>query len=157
MGVSGSGKSTIGKMLANKLEIPFVDADDLHPESNRFKMSQGIALTDADRWPWLDLVKRVLFEHQYQNGCIMACSALKESYREYLLNEGLNDIRWVYLKGSEELIAQRLRERKNHFFNQSLLRSQFETLEEPKNAYEIEIGESPEQICEMIIEKLQNE
>ena len=134
MGVSGSGKSTVGKALADELGWAFFDADDFHPASNVEKMARGDALSDQDRQPWLeslhDLIKTQLESNQ---SVILACSALKQSYRDALRGK-LANVRFLYLDGSFELIKRRLGGRSGHFMKADLLRSQFEALEEPTDA-----------------------
>jgi gluconokinase len=131
MGVSGSGKSTIGALLASRLQWEFEDADWLHPAANVDKMHNGIPLTDEDRLPWLDAVAAWI-DHCRRSGRhgIIACSALKRRYREILIGNRA-DVRLIYLKGAEELIARRTATRHEHFMPQSLLHSQYEALEEP--------------------------
>lgn len=147
MGVSGAGKTTIGGLLADKLSGEFVDGDDLHPQANVDKMKQGIALTDDDRWPWLDRVAKVLREHDDETPLIVACSALKKSYRRRLGE----DYHLVYLKGTSSGISQRLQDRDDHFMPGSLLESQFDALEEPENALVQDLGQPPHVIAEKII------
>ncbi len=131
MGVSGCGKSVVGLRLAEKLGARFMDADDLHPPENKAKMSAKIPLTDEDRWPWLEIVRREAIGSTPPDGCcVLACSALKRVYRE-MLTKGQEGVRVVYLHGSFELISTRLAGRKGHFMPPELLRSQFATLEEP--------------------------
>lgn len=151
MGVSGSGKSTIAKRLSADLDIPFFDADDFHPKSNIRKMSEGGALNDMDRQPWLNTLHHLLVEQSESKGAILACSALKESYRSTLSNH--LDITWVYLKGDVDLILARMKARK-HFMPESLLTSQFEDLEEPDYGITITIDEEPHQIIQTIKEKM---
>ena len=131
MGVSGSGKTTIADKLAERLSWTFEDGDRFHPASNVAKMSAGQPLTDEDRWPWLqaiaDEIDRVCNAGQH---AVIACSALKRAYREILVH-GRNDVRIIYLKGTQELIASRLARRKGHFMPPGLLDSQFKTLEPP--------------------------
>lgn len=132
MGVSGSGKTTLGQLLADRLAIPFLDADDYHPPANRHKMARGEPLTDNDRLPWLGELRRLL-ERNVSTGAVLACSALKESYRRLLIPEGVT-ARLVYLKGDRELLVRRLETRKGHFMPASLIDSQLATLEEPSDA-----------------------
>ncbi len=156
MGVSGSGKSTIGMMLARDLGCDFRDADDLHPQENRDKMHRGIPLTDEDRRPWLAAVRALI--DRYENAgtnLVIACSALKEAYRK-TLTDGVHDVRIVYLKGSIELIAQRLAARHGHFFDAALLRSQFDALEEPREAIVVDIAGTPAEIVAAIHARLAN-
>ncbi|OBK95484.1 gluconate kinase [Mycobacterium asiaticum] len=126
MGVSGSGKSTVGAALARRLEVPFEDADRLHPQANIDKMAAGEALTDADRRPWLDRVGAWLAEHR--DGGVMCCSALKRAYRDQLRGH-CDRVRFLHLDGTPELIERRMADRTGHFMPPSLLRSQFDTLE----------------------------
>jgi gluconokinase len=131
MGVSGSGKSTVGGLLASRLHWEYEDADWFHPASNIEKMHAGIPLTDEDRRPWLDAVAAWVDATRQSGGHgIVACSALKRRYRDILIGTR-NDVRLVYLKGGEALIARRIAARHEHFMPQSLLHSQFEALEEP--------------------------
>jgi gluconokinase len=146
MGVSGSGKSTIGKPLAGRLGFPFLDADEFHPPENVAKMAAGTPLTDADRRPWLALLNGKLKE---EKNAVLACSALKESYRQ-LLSQGLADCRYVHLRGSIELIRSRLADRKHRYMPASLLESQFKTLEPPANAIDVDIAQPPDRCVEQI-------
>jgi carbohydrate kinase (thermoresistant glucokinase family) len=127
MGVSGSGKSTIGALIAHRLGVPFVDADSLHPTSNIEKMASGIPLTDEDRWPWLATVGQALATAK-ETGVVVACSALRRSYREAILAEAPASV-FVHLSGSREVLASRLEGRSGHFMPSGLLDSQFATLE----------------------------
>ena len=131
MGVSGCGKSMIGAMLASRLRWEFEDADWFHPASNVEKMHNGIPLTDEDRWPWLNAIAAWIDKarRSHEHG-VIACSALKRRYRDILIGDR-SDVRLVYLKGDEELIARRIATRHGHFMPRSLLHSQFEALEEP--------------------------
>jgi carbohydrate kinase (thermoresistant glucokinase family) len=131
MGVSGCGKSTVGSLLASRLHWEFEDADWLHPTVNVDKMHNGIPLTDDDRWPWLNAVAAWIDASRHSGGrAVVACSALKRRYRDILIGDRA-DVRLVYLKGDETLIARRLATRHEHFMPRSLLHSQFEALEEP--------------------------
>lgn len=130
MGVSGSGKTHVGKLLAEALSLPFYDADDFHPLSNVAKMEQGNSLTDADRMPWLAILAGKISEWNAQGGAVLACSALKESYRVQLSENYTANVRFAYLQGSKELILNRMLAR-DHFFPPELLDSQFADLEEP--------------------------
>jgi len=152
MGVSGSGKTTIGKLLADSLNWEFSDADAFHSPENVEKMRRGIPLSEADRVPWLqDLqtaVKHWLLENK---NVVLACSALKDSYRQYLILDIDSDrLKLIYLKGSYELIQQRLQERRNHYMTEKLLDSQFDTLEEPLNALFIDVAQPPQVIVQNI-------
>jgi gluconokinase len=138
MGVCGCGKTTVGRTLAAELAWPFLDADDFHPAANVAKMRAGIALTDDDRWPWLDrLAAEMAAINARGRHAVRACSALKEAYRERLARGG--DVRFVYLKGDSATIAPRLAARAAHYMPASLLASQLATLEEPANALVVDI------------------
>ena len=155
MGVSGSGKSTIGKMLSEKLKVPFFDGDDFHPEENVRKMQAGIPLTDEDRYAWLMRLHEVASERAKQEGGIIACSALKESYRK-LLMEGIEDnVKWIFLEGEYGLIKERMLSRSAHFMPTKLLSSQFDTLEIPAYAIRINIDTTPEIIVDHIMNQLE--
>jgi gluconokinase len=155
MGVSGSGKTTIGKALAGELSWTFVDADDFHPAANIDKMRRGVPLNDEDRRPWLDALRQRIDEARDRGeNIVLACSALKHAYQEYLQREAPESIHYVHLRGSEELIRQRLAARKGHFMNPELLHSQFETLEPPGHALQVDIAPAPEVIAEEIRRKL---
>jgi gluconokinase len=131
MGVSGCGKSTIGALLASRLQWEFEDGDWFHPSSNVDKMHSGIPLTDEDRWPWLDAIAAWIDKTRRSGGhSVIACSALKRRYRDVLIGDRA-DVRLVYLKGDETLIARRVAMRHEHFMPRSLLHSQFKALEEP--------------------------
>jgi len=157
MGVSGSGKSTVAKKLAELLGWRFADGDDFHPASNVAKMSAGHPLTDDDRWPWLqaiaDEIDRVAAADEQ---IVVACSALKRAYREVLVH-GRDDVCVVYLDGSQELIAARMAARKNHFMPAGLLDSQFATLQPPgadENPISVTIDATVDDIVDAIIAKL---
>jgi gluconokinase len=157
MGVSGCGKSTVGAILAQHLEWTFEDADWFHPASNVDKMHKGIPLTDEDRWPWLDAVAAWIDKARGSGGHgVIACSALKRRYRGVLIGDRA-DVRLVYLKGDEELIARRLSTRHEHFMPRSLLHSQFEALEEPEsdeNPVTASIEPQPREIVARILSAL---
>jgi carbohydrate kinase (thermoresistant glucokinase family) len=154
MGVSGCGKSTIGALLASHLRWEFEDADWFHSASNVDKMHNGIPLTDRDRWPWLDAIAAWIEETRRSGGHgVIACSALKRGYRDVLIGDRA-DVRLVYLKGDETLIARRLATRHEHFMPQSLLHSQFEALEEPRpdeNPIIVSIEPQPREIAGRIL------
>jgi gluconokinase len=153
MGVTGSGKTSVGRLLAQQLGWEFADADDFHPSANVEKISHGIPLTDEDRAPWLERL-RIQIANWIVNGqnAVLACSALKRTYRQEL-SVG-PEVRFVYLKGSPELIAQRLRLRRGHFADEKILASQFADLEEPEAAVTVDISQTPEMIVAQIRERL---
>lgn len=159
MGVSSSGKSSIGKALAEKIGWRFADGDDFHPPANVEKQRAGQALTDADRWPWLQSIADEIDRFTAEGGkIVIACSALKRAYRVLLLH-GRQDVRIVYLHGSRELIAERMAARKNHFMPTSLLDSQFKTLEVPgpdERPITVSIDDDIDGIVDAIIEQLPN-
>ena len=142
MGVSGSGKTTIGEALAAQVGWRYLDADDYHPAANVAKMAAGVPLQDEDRWPWLEKLNVILKE---QGNAVLGCSALKESYRQRL-TAGLKDFRIAYLHGSFELLSTRAAERKHRFMPASLLKSQFEALEPPRGAIEVDVAR-PVEAC----------
>ncbi len=156
MGVSGSGKSTIGKLLAEKLGIPFFDGDDYHPAENISKMKAGVPLTDEDRYSWLIKLHDIALDKVNHGGCIIACSALKESYRKILMNGIENNFAWIFLEGTYDLIQNRLQERSTHFMPVKLLASQFDTLEIPAYAIRIAIDEKLDTIIENILNHLEH-
>jgi len=150
MGISGAGKSTVGQILANKLDCSFYDADDLHSSENIEKMRKGTPLTDADREFWLRSI-RDLIDGQKATA-VIACSALKRSYRDYL-SVPEKEVVFIYLKGEPKILRQRLATRKGHYAGPELLRSQIETLEEPENALTFNITDEPSVIVESILAK----
>jgi gluconokinase len=145
MGVSGSGKSTVGALLAERLGVDFLDADAFHPPENVAKMAAGVPLTDADRRPWLE---RLNAELGKRKDAVLACSALKESYRRTLAQD--IDCRFVHLRGPIELIRARMQHRQHRYMPASLLESQFATLEAPASAIEVNIAEAPADCVEAI-------
>ena len=154
MGVTGSGKSTIGGKLAERLGWVFLEADDFHSAANKEKMRHGIHLTEADRLPWLDAIHAELQRLDAAGkNVVLACSALNEEYRGRLV-PGL-DVKLIYLRGSRELIAQRLRQRTGHFAGEAILDDQFAVLEEPGDALIMDIRDRPEQIVEEILRNIQ--
>ena len=153
MGVSGTGKSTIGKLLSEQLGFPYFDGDDYHPEANVTKMASGTALNDDDRQGWLEKLNTLALEN-LNTGAIIACSALKKKYRETLRKEIAEQTVFIHLTGSFELIKQRLDARKGHFMSAALLQSQFDTLEPPSNEIEVSIAHDPQAICQEILAKL---
>ena len=155
MGVSGSGKSTVGKILADDLGWTFVEADDYHPSANVEKMRGGTPLDDADRRPWLAALRdRIAEACRTGENVVLACSALKHRYQDYLEQDDPPCVRYVYLEGSPELIQNRLAARTGHFMNPALLGSQFEALEPPPDALRVDITPPPEQIAADIRRKL---
>jgi len=150
MGVSGAGKTTVGRALATALGWEFHDGDELHSAASKLKMHRGVALDDADRAPWLSAIRKLILSmlSEGRDG-VIACSALKQSYRDEIVVDP-NSVKIVYLKGSKEVIAERLRNRGGHFMNPDLLQSQFDTLEEPHDAIVVEITMAPEAIVSAI-------
>lgn len=154
MGPTGCGKTTVGRLLAQKLAWPFIDADDFHPPANVAKMRQGVALDDADRRPWLEALRVAIERWRLvgQSG-IMACSALKKTYRQ-ILGVDQQTVRTVYLQGSFELLHTRIKARRNHFMPADLLQSQLDTLEPPAGGLTVDISVPPEAIVAQIINQI---
>ena len=150
MGVSGSGKNTVGEPLAQRLGWKFIDGDDYHPPENVKKMAAGIALQDEDRWPWLDRLNGIL---RQEKNAVVACSALKEAYRRRLL-AGLFPYTIVHLRGSFELIRSRVEQRKHRYMPASLLQSQFDTLEPPRDAIDVDVSADVETSLQTILAAL---
>jgi gluconokinase len=151
MGVAGCGKSTIGKLLAERLSLPFIEGDDFHSKENILKMSNGIPLTDEDRYPWLQSLSQQLQLYEQSAGTVLACSALKEDYRRVLQNGLQEKIEWIYLEGTEATLLERMKKRKNHFMPQELLQSQLSTLEKPAYAHTFSIEKDPQTIVREIL------
>jgi gluconokinase len=158
MGVTGSGKTTVGTLLAQKLGWQFADADDFHSEANKTKMAHGIPLTDADRAPWLATLRAAIEQWESQSkNVVLACSALKRSYRDQLRTpeeQKSGAVRFVYLKGDYDLIRSRLRGRQGHFATEAILKSQFADMEEPEDAITFSVDGSREEVVARIQQKL---
>ena len=153
MGVSGSGKSTIGALLARRLDRPFVDADDLHPVANKTKMAAGIPLDDDDRWPWLDVVGARLAAAPTP---VVACSALRRVYRDRLRAEAPTTL-FVHLAGHRSLVGRRVAHREHEYMPATLLASQYaalEPLEPDERGFVVDIGESPDRLVEEIVDRV---
>jgi gluconokinase len=158
MGVSGCGKTTIGEMLAKRLKCDFADADSFHSQANKDKMHKGIPLTDEDRWPLLAAIRASIEEKQADGTThVYACSALKRVYRD-ILRDGDQDVTFVYLKGTPELLRERIKTRTGHFFDPALLQSQLDTLEPPgpDEAIEVDIALTPEQIVDKVLNEVKD-
>lgn len=153
MGVSSSGKSLIGGKLAKRLDLAFFDADEFHPPDNVQKMESGKPLNDEDRLPWLQKLRRNMLQWEQTGGAVLACSALKKAYRD-ILSPPEVPVRFIYLEGSKTLIAERMKNRDDHFMPASLLDSQFEALEKPMNAVTVDIDQTPDRIVEDIIKQI---
>ena len=155
MGVSGVGKTTIGRILSGKLGWPLFDADEFHSAASIEKMRNGIPLEDADRWPWLDRMNAMLKDREGRaESVLLACSALKQAYRDRL-SKGAAELRWIYLRGRVDLIQARLEARKGHYMKAGLLESQFAALEEPGDALNVDIDDTPDAIADSILRRLQ--
>ncbi len=146
MGVSGCGKTTIGRMISAALDVPYYEGDDYHPKENVDKMSLGIPLNDEDRDGWLQRLSDLILE-KLTNGesGVLSCSALKQKYRGRLTVDP-DKVHFIYLKGSDELIRARMEKRTNHYMPAGLLKSQYEALEEPEDIFTVSIDQSPENI-----------
>jgi 6-phosphogluconate dehydrogenase len=154
MGVSGCGKTTIGKILSKEKNIPFFDADDYHPKENIKMMKEGKPLNDKNRLPWLIKINNLIKKNSQVSSCIIACSSLKKKYRSIIKKNITIPIHFIYLKGNKKLIQERIKKRKNHFMNNSLLRSQLNTLEEPSNSLIIDVNKNPKKIISIITNKI---
>jgi carbohydrate kinase (thermoresistant glucokinase family) len=152
-GVSGAGKTTIGQLLANKMNIPFFDGDDFHPKNNIEKMKAGIPLTDDDRTEWLLTLNILAYRQTQINHVIIACSALKQHYRQ-ILNNRLSNVVTIFLQGNYQTIYQRIIQRTQHFMPASLIQSQFDILEIPEADLVVDIEKSPSDILELILNYL---
>jgi gluconokinase len=149
MGVSGAGKTTVGRLLAKELGWNFCDADDFHSAANKDKMSRGVALTDEDRADWLISLRQLLNQcNATSRSVVLTCSALKQEYRNVLRVN--NEVHFVYLQGSHQQIEARMKERKGHYMKPEMLKSQFEILEEPKDALTVDISQTPKEIIKLI-------
>ncbi len=154
MGVSGTGKTTVGKLLAQKLNLPFFDGDDFHPKANVQKMRAGMPLDDIDREGWLKTLNLLAKDHE-SSGAVIACSALKKSYRD-LLKDGMGPhLDFIFLEGTFDLIKNRMEQRQGHFMPIELLQSQFDTLEAPKNAITVSVDQAPEELVAQNLKNLQ--
>ena len=153
MGVTGSGKTTLGRLLAHRLGCGFTDADDFHPAANIGKMRAGLPLTDEDRGPWLLALRAAIAAWQSRGEShVLACSALRQAYRDVLAPAG--GVVFVLLSGASDLMAARLAARPGHYMNPALLGSQFATLEVPEGAMQPDISRSPDEIVAEILSKL---
>ncbi len=153
MGVTGAGKTTIGRLLAARLGAAFLDADDFHPPENVAKMRAGTALTDADRAPWLERLNAELRARESAGGVVLACSALKASYRDVLARD-VGSVTFVHLTGARALLAERLAARRGHYMNPTLLDSQLATLQAPEGAIEVDVAATPEAIVDAVLARL---
>ena len=150
MGVTGVGKTTIGRLVADALHVPFLDADDFHSDAAKAQMHEGIPLTDAERAPWLDRINHALHEHT-ATGAVLACSALTDDYRARL-TAGLEHVRFLLLTGDPELIRRRITARLGHFAGPDLLPSQLDTLETPADAVTVNVDAEPDVVVERALD-----
>ena len=153
IGVTGSGKTTVGRLLSEKTGISFFDADNFHTTANIKKMQGGTPLTDDDRAQWLENINRLAREQMKLEGAIIACSALKENYRSILRN-GVDKVVWILLEGGYSLIYNRMKKRKGHYMPPELLQSQFDILEVPDYGLHVNVKDTPEKVVETIIDQL---
>lgn len=160
MGVSSTGKTTVGSSVAQTLNFKFIDGDDLHPRANIIKMSNGIPLNDEDRKPWLERINDAAFsiEQKSENG-IIVCSALKKAYRD-MIRQGNHNIKFLFLHGDFDLVLTRMQQRKGHFMKAEMLKSQYDTLEIPQNdetdVYHIDIDATFDVVVENTIKKIKS-
>lgn len=153
MGVSGCGKTTVGTLLANEKNIPFFDADDFHPKENIRKMKAGNPLNDNDRKPWLNILSEKIRDWNDDSGAVLACSALKKSYRKILTSK-TSAVTFIWLDGSYDLINSRMQDREGHYMPPDLLQSQFDALEPPSEAVKVSIDQPPDNILAEISQKI---
>ncbi|MFZ4476622.1 MAG: gluconokinase [Saprospiraceae bacterium] len=156
MGVSGTGKSTIGRLLAETIQLPFYDGDDYHPIENIRKMQSGQPLNDQDRQGWLETLHALAMREAHASGAIIACSALKQKYRDILENGLPGPCFWVFLSGTFETLHARMQARTQHFMPAQLLQSQLETLEPPTQALQLDIELLPGEMVERISKALKD-
>lgn len=154
MGVSGSGKTTVGKLVAERLGLAFHDADDFHSAANIAKMESGTPLTDADRQPWLEAMAAEVPKWQATGGAVLACSALRETYRQTIQSQASQPVRWVFLDGPVEVLRKRMENRKNHYMHVSMLESQLATLEKPAYGLCVSIELAAEEATNQIVRRL---
>lgn len=154
-GVSGTGKSTLGALIAERLRLPFFDADQFHPEANIAKMSAGHPLTDADRLPWLQAMADQLRRSDNEGGAVLACSALKNTYREILTVS--ESVRWIHLTGDRDLIWERMQARQNHFMKAGMLDSQIALWEKPLTGFLLDINGTPEELLDASLNYLKSQ
>lgn len=154
MGVSGCGKSTVGKRISDELALPFYDSDDYHFPENIQKMANGIPLTDEDRVPWLTLLADNIKVWEISGGAVLACSSLKQAYRDLLSSTTKKVVQFIYLKGDKTTLHQRLTSRSNHFMPETLLDSQLKTLEPPTDAITILIDNPLDEIVAQILKEI---
>jgi gluconokinase len=154
MGVSGSGKTTVGELLARRLHLPFHDGDDFHPLANVEKMAAGIPLTDADRAGWLATLAEAVAEWQKAGGAVLACSALRETYRQTLQSQAARPLQWVFLDGPNAILEARLKNRKGHYMKAQMLTSQLATLERPAYGLRVSLELTAEQAVAEVVAHL---
>lgn len=154
MGVSGSGKTTVGELLSQQTGLPFFDGDDFHPAANVAKMASGQPLTDADRAGWLADLARHIGQWEQDKGAILACSALKETYRTTLQAGAQAPLHWVFLTGSPELLRQRMQARQGSYMKANMLDSQLETLEVPAYGLHLDVAHTPQELVDAIKQTL---
>lgn len=154
-GVSGTGKSTLGALIAERLRLPFFDADQFHPEANIAKMSAGYPLTDADRIPWLQAMADQLRHSEKEGGAVLTCSALKNTYRELLTVS--ENVRWIHLTGDRDLIWERMQARQNHFMKAGMLDSQIALWEKPQTGFLLDINGTPDQLLDASLNYLKSQ